>query len=269
MKKTKFGAALTGVICLVLAITVLAGCGGTEKTALETIKEKGVMTVGTSADYPPFEFVDEDGNYAGFDIELIKAIGEKMGVEVKIEDMTFDTLITALQQGKIDAVIACMSPTPDRLLEADFTDPYYQTVNAVLAKKGAAVTVGEPADLTAYVIGVQTGTTHDEWATGALLETGQITEEKYFRYQRVDQGVMDLVNGRIDVFITDLPPAEDLAAVQPVEIVFSGELNPDENPGVAVAKGNADLVAEINKVIEELKADGFIGALAEQYLAEE
>jgi len=261
----KYSAAL---ICLVLVLTALTGCSQTEKTALETIQEKGVMTVGTSADYPPFEFVDEDGNYTGFDIELIEAIAEKLGVEVKIEDMAFDTLISALQQGKIDAVIACMSPNPDRLEGADFSDSYYMTENAILAAAEADVNISNPEDAANYSIGVQTGTTHEDWVTTHLLEPGKLTEDKFFHYQRVDQGVMDLMSGRIDIFITDLPPAEDLAATKPVKIAFTGALNPDENPGVAVGKGEAELLAEINKAIAELKEDGSIDALAEKYLAE-
>ncbi len=257
------------VIGLLISCLLISGCAGQEKeqTALEAIKAKGVMTVGTSADYPPYEFVDEQGQFAGFDIELIGAIGEKLGVEIKIEDMGFDTLIAALQQGKIDAIIAAMSATPDRLEKVDFTDPYYKSSHAVLAKSDSAITLTNPEEMAGYNIGVQTGTIQDEWVNTNLLETGKIKEDTFHRYQNVAQAVLDLTTGRIDFFVLDYLPAEEYAAKQPVKVIYNGQLS-EESAGeaIAIAKGNPELLTAVNDAIKELEAEKVIHDLAVKHL---
>ena len=119
MKKT--GKILIYVLCLTLVLSIVAGCGKTGQQGQEKPdageqpkEEKKVWVVGTSPDYPPFEFVDDKGNFAGFDMDLIQEVGKRLGVEVKIEPLEFESLIASLKQGKIDAIVACMSPNAER-----------------------------------------------------------------------------------------------------------------------------------------------------------
>ena len=117
------------VLLLIVALLALSGCtavqpagqsgAAAESGKLAQIKAAGKIVVGTSADYPPYESIDADGNFVGFDMDLIRAVGEKLGVEVEIQDMPFDSLIASVQEGKIDAVIAAMQATAER-------DAYYQ-----------------------------------------------------------------------------------------------------------------------------------------------
>jgi len=99
---------------------------------LGQIKERGKIVVGTSADYPPYESIDADGKFVGFDMDLARAIGEKLGVKVEFQDMPFDSLIAAVQEGKIDVVIAAMQATPERDETVDFSTPYRPTKDAFL-----------------------------------------------------------------------------------------------------------------------------------------
>jgi len=221
--------------------------------------------VGTSADYPPFEYVDEKGQFVGFDMDLIRAVGDRMGVKVEIVDMSFDALIASLKEGKIDAVIACMSSTPERAKEVDFTDPYYNTLDGVLIASSGGPVVKTLEDVYDLRIGVQTGTTQDEWVTEKIVE-GVVRESKVFRYPRQDQAVLDLVNGRLDVVLMDLPPAKKFAQVRPVSLALEVSISGGD-PAVAIRKGETDLRDEIDKIIKQLTKEGILDALVDKHLA--
>jgi polar amino acid transport system substrate-binding protein len=216
-------------ISLLVAISlVLTGCGGTSKAAnhLDALKQAGVIKVGTSADYPPFESVDANGNKVGFDIELMTEIAKRLGVKLEWVDMPFDSLIAAVQEGKIDASISAFNYTEERDKTIDFSDAYFTSEDAFTVADGFAGTIVEPQDVAKYKVGVQTGTTQDGWLTDTLVTDGALPEANLFRYDRVDQAMLDLKNGRIDVMMSDYIPAQSLVKqLNGLKIVYHGVLS--------------------------------------------
>jgi polar amino acid transport system substrate-binding protein len=145
---------------------------------LAQIRAAGKLIVGTSADYPPYESIDANGNFVGFDMDLIRAVGEKLGVEVEIRDMPFDSLIASLQKGKIDAVIAAMQATAEREEKVDFTIPYRMTKDAFIGAGNTTITLNKPEDAAGLTIGAQTGTVQEGWIQKNLVATGLTPADK-------------------------------------------------------------------------------------------
>jgi len=258
-------------VSLLVAISlVLAGCGGASNAAnhLEAIKEVGVMKVGTSADYPPFESVDENGNKVGFDIELMEEIATRLGVELEWVDMPFDSLIAAVQEGKIDVSISAFNYSEERDQTIDFSDAYYTSEDAFTVASGFTGTIVNPQDVAAFKVGVQTGTTQDGWLTDTLVTDGALPEENLFRYDRVDQAMLDLKNGRIDVMMSDYVPAQALAKqLGGLKIVYHGVLS--SGPiNIVIPNGDVELQQAVNEIIKQLQDEGFIEQLAVKYFAE-
>lgn len=258
-------------VSLLVAISlILAGCGGTAQAAnhLEAIKQAGVIKVGTSADYPPFESVDESGNKVGFDIELMTEVAKRLGVKLEWVDMPFDSLIAAVQEGKIDASISAFNYSEERDQTIDFSDAYYTSEDAFTVAEGFAGTIVNPQDVAAFKVGVQTGTTQDGWLTDVLVADGALPEENLFRYDRVDQAMLDLKSGRIDVMMSDYVPAQVLAKqLGGLEIVYHGVLS--SGPiNIVIPNGDVELQQEINGIIKQLQDEGFIDQLAVKYFAE-
>ena len=262
---------IVGFVSLLVAISlVLAGCGGAEAANhLEAIKQAGVIKVGTSADYPPFESVDENGNKVGFDIELMTEIAKRLGVKLEWVDMPFDSLIAAVQEGKIDASISAFNYTEERDQMIDFSDAYYNSEDAFTVAENFAGTIAGPEDVAAYKVGVQTGTTQDGWLTDNLVAGGQLPEENLFRYDRVDQAMLDLKNGRIDVLMSDYVPAQALAKqLGGLKIVYHGVLGANGPMNIIIPDGEVELQKAINEIIRQLQDEGFIEKLALKYFAE-
>ena len=154
------------IIVVLFAVLLVAACGPKEPAnQLESIKQAGKIVAGTSADYPPFEYVDESGEMIGFDIDLMKEIGKRMGVEMEIVDMPFDSLIAAVQEGKIDISVAAFNYTEERDKTVDFTDAYYYAEDGFMVTEDFAGEINKPEDAANYSMGVQTGSTADGWAT--------------------------------------------------------------------------------------------------------
>jgi polar amino acid transport system substrate-binding protein len=258
------------ITLLVTVSLVLAGCGGTSQAAnhLETIKQAGMIKVGTSADYPPFESVDESGNKVGFDIDLMTEIAGRLGVELEWVDMPFDSLIAAVQEGKIDASISAFNYSEERDQMIDFSDPYYASEDAFTVAHGFTGIIADPQDVAAFKVGVQTGTTQDSWLTETLVADGALPEENLFRYDRVDQAMLDLKNGRIEVMMSDYVPAQALAnQLGGLEIVYHGVLS--SGPiNVVIPNEDVELQQAINEIIKQLQDEGFIDQLAVKYFAE-
>lgn len=237
-----------------------AASGETAATVgkLGEIKAAGKIVVGTSADYAPYESIDENGNFVGFDMDLMRAVGEKLGVEVEIVDMPFDSLIAAVQQGKIDAVIAAMQATAERDQQVDFTIPYRMTKDAFVAAGDATLMIETPEDAAGYRIGAQTGTVQEGWIQKNLVETGLTPADQVFSYERADQAALDVASGRIDLLLMDAEPSIALAAETGLKILLITELTAEGGKSIAIPDGAADLKAELDRIIQELIDDGTV-----------
>ena len=254
---------------VVLIAGLLAGCAGQKtESVLDKIKADGKVVVGTSADYEPYEFVDESGKFTGFDIELMTEIAKRMGVELEWTDMPFDSLIAAVQEGKIDMSISCFNYTEERDAQVDFSDAYYTSEDAFLVAEVFASAIADPLEVAQYKIGVQSGTVQDDWVTTELVDTGLMPESNLSRYERVDQAALDLQSGRIDVLVADSVPAKAIMQQQAgLKIVYEGMLYTGPI-NIVLPNGDAALQAEINRIIKELQGEGFIDALALKYFSE-
>lgn len=231
----------------------------TEETAEISTLTDGVLVAGTNAEFPPFEYVGDDGEPDGFDVALIKAIGEKLGLEVQIENMTFDSLISSIGS-KIDVAIAGMTVTDERKETVDFSDSYYDAVQYVLVAKDSEIATAD--DLKNKKIGVQLGTTGDflaEEIEGAEVST----------YDKAVDGVNDLVNGRLDAVIIDKNPAEVFAGkfADNIKAIDGADFDFEvEQYAISMKKGNTGLQEAINNALAEMKEDGTFDALVEQYI---
>lgn len=256
------------LLAVVMCVACLAACGSSDgassSNAADTSvaatgeADDNVLVVGTNAAFPPFEYVGDDGQPDGFDIALIKAIGEKLGVEVEVQDMEFDSLVMAIGT-KIDAAIAGMTIDEDRLRVVDFSDPYYDAVQYVIIPEGSDIAAA--ADLENKTIGVQLGTTGNYTADeieGATVQT----------YNKGVDAVTDLLNGRLDAVIIDKNPAlvfvekyaEDLEALDGAQFEFE-----TEQYAIALPKGS-ELVEKVNQALTELKEDGTFDDLVAKYI---
>lgn len=219
----------------------------------------GVLNVGTNAEFPPFEYVDDNGEPDGFDIALIKAIGEKMGVEVQVENMEFDALVAAIGK-KIDVAIAGMTITEERQQTVDFSNPYYMAVQYVILPEGSEIASAE--DLKGKAIGVQLGTTGDFIAE-------DIADAEVSQYNKALDAVNDLINGRLDCVIVDKNPAQvfesrfegQVTAVDGAQFGFE-----TEEYAISIPKGDTALADKINKALQEMMEDGTFDALVAEYI---
>lgn len=235
---------------------------GTEDRAGSEAIADGVLTVGTNAEFPPFEYVGDDGQPDGFDVALIKAIGEKLGVQVEVENMEFDSLVASIGN-KIDVAIAGMTVTEERKNSVDFSDAYYDALQYVIVPEGSEIATFD--DLAGKTIGVQLGT------TGDFIASDDVDGASVSQYNKAVDAVNDLINGRVDCVIIDKNPAlvfEEKFAGQ-VKALDGAQFNFEvENYAIALPKGDTALAEQINTALQEIKADGTFDKLVEEYIGQ-
>lgn len=236
-----------------------------EQTTWERVQKTGKMVVATSADYRPFEFYDDNFLLDGFDIALMREIGKQLGVTIEFKDFAFDGLPGALMLGQADAVISALTITPERREAVDFSATYYVGEDAVLAKAGSAIpnltAVGQLAN---YIIGVERGSVYESWITTALVTTGKMPAENLRAYGKVEQAVGDLEQGRVELVVLDLLPAQEYVQAGRAKLVGRGANR--QQFGIAVRKGDSDLLAQINNALTVLQNKNVIAELSQQYL---
>jgi polar amino acid transport system substrate-binding protein len=232
-----------------------------EKGVFATIEERGTLIVGTSADYPPFEAMDEAGNFIGFDMDLIREIGSRLGLKVDIRDMAFDVLIASVQEGKIDAAIAAIQYTPERDEAVDFSVPYNYIFDSFLVAGDSDIVIEKAADIAPYMVGVQTGTTHEAWVMKNLIEPGFMSADQLFRYERTEQGALDLQAGRIDVLFINADPARELANTMGLKVALTTRETVQGGQSIAIPEGEIGFKAALDRVITQLHEEGFIKEL--------
>ncbi len=261
---------LVVLVSIILISTLLVACTQTgPASVLDKVKKDGKIMVGTSADYPPYEFVDSTGQKAGFDIELMEEIGKKMGVTVEWVDMPFDSLIAAVKEGKIDVSISCFNYSEERAKEVGFSKEYFVSEDSFIANKDFTGKIEKPEDVAAYKLGVQSGTVQDTWIKENLVDTNLIKEENVQLYERVDQAALDLEAGRIDILMADYVPAKALLkAHEGFQMLYHEAIASAGPINIVLPLNDAVIKAEIDKAIDALQADGVIDQLAAKYFGE-
>ena len=230
-----------------------------------TTVEPGKLIMSTNAAFPPYEMTADDGSFEGIDVEIAGAIAEKLGLELQIDDMDFDAALLAAQTGKSDMVMAGVTVTEDRQTVMDFSDSYAAGIQVVIVPEDSDIASID--DMTGKMIGVQRGTTGDQYCS-ASVEDGGFGEENVTRYDNGLTAVQALNNGQVDCVVIDNAPAQEFVAANPGLKILDTEYA-NEEYAIGVAKGNTQLLDAINTAIAELKADGTIQSILDKYISAE
>ncbi len=251
--------AVVGVACMAVLLTACAGSGTkTETTAAEQKEAAGKLVMVTNAEFPPYEYYDKN-KIVGIDADIARAIADKIGVELDVQDMAFDSLIPAVQSGKADFTAAGMTVNEDRKKNVDFTDTYAEAAQVIIVKEGSEIKT--PDDLTGKKIGVQTGTTGDIYADD--IENAVVN-----RYNKGMEAVMALTQDKIDAVIIDREPAK-VFVKENAGLVILDEAFTEEEYAIAVKKGNKELLDKLNGAIKELKESGELKKIVDKYITAE
>ena len=229
-----------------------------------TTAVEGSLTMATNAQFPPYEFYDGD-KIVGIDAEIAGAIAEKLGLELIIEDMEFDSIIEAVKAGKADIGLAGMTVTPERQESVDFTTSYATGVQVVIVTEDSAIASVDDlfAEGASHVIGVQRNTTGDLYTTWDLEDAGLATID---RYSKGSEAVQALKTGKVDCVVIDNEPAKAFVAEVEGLKILDTEYVLEEYAG-AMNKDNAELFEAVNKALEELIADGTVQKIIDKYIS--
>lgn len=242
---------------LVLACAVtLAACGSKKEGADDKGEDKKTLVMATNAEFPPYEFYEGD-EIVGIDAEFAAAIAEKLGMELKIEDMAFDSIISAVQGGKADIGVAGLTVDEKRKKSVDFTDTYYTGRQVIIVKEDSSI--AGPDDLEDKKIGVQQGTTGDQYTTE------DYGDEFIERFNKGMEAVMSLTQGKVDAVVIDDQPAKTFVSQNEGLKILETEYI-EEDYAMAVKKGNEELVKKVNDAIKALKDDGTFDEIVAKYI---
>ncbi len=225
------------------------------------------LRIGTEGAYPPFNNLTADGQLEGFDIDIARALCEEMKAECEFVTQDWDGIIPALQAGKFDAIIASMSITPERMEKVDFTNKYYNTPPAIAAPKDTDITGVTKEALAGKAIGVQGSTTHFNFSEATY------TDSDVRAYPTAQEYQLDLANGRLDavnddvVVLQEWLDSPDGACCKLVDTITPVEEIHGPGAGIAIRKGETELVEKFNAAIEAIRANGKYEEINKKYFA--
>ncbi|UCH94662.1 MAG: transporter substrate-binding domain-containing protein [Candidatus Aminicenantes bacterium] len=258
------------LITLVVPQLVFSNDAGTEpgstpeeKTSkLERIKASGKLVVGTSADYPPYEFHlldDKEGDLVGIDIDIAKVIADELGVKLEVKDLIFSRIFKALESGQIDIAIAGLSPTEARKEVASFSDIYYQAIQCVIIHKDNAERIKTIEDLRGKKVGVQKDSIQEDMAKG------QIHGADFDVRETIEELIIILDKGLVDGIILEKPVGDSYVHRNKnfTSLRCEEKFNEMLGSAIAVKKGDAELLKEINRILAKLKKEGKIDEFVE------
>ena len=234
-----------------LMIVLFVACGAPKNKSvarsIEDIKNSGKLIVATSADYPPYEFLTRDNGIQGLDIEIARIIAEELGVELQIDDMDFKDLLTVLEAGECDMVIAALTPDEERKKSVDFSEIYYLAKQSVVVRKADLDKYRTVEDFTGKTICAQSGSTQED------IAHEQFAGAEVTTLAKMGSLILELQTGRVEAIVMELPVAEMYATINP-ELAVSTVAIADTvaSNAIAVAKGNGGLLEHINKVLATL-----------------
>lgn len=249
---------------VVLSSLVLVGCSSSKKEAsmLDKIKEKGKLVVGTSADYPPYEFhkmSDGKDEIMGMDIEIAKAIAKDLGVELEVVDINFKGLISAMKSGKIDMILAGMNENEERAKSVDFSDIYYKENQTIVVRKDELENLQTKEAFAQKSVGAQTGTIQEEFVDKELTESEKVSLAK------IPELIIALQAKKIDGVVLPIPVAESYVENNPDLVLTPLEFDITGGVSVAMPKDSPELVEAVNKTLENLKKEDQISKWFAEY----
>ncbi len=234
-----------------------AGPSGADAAELELISE-GTLSVCTDAPYPPFEF-EEDGEFTGFDMDILRAVAENLELELEVSVVPFDGIWLKPAAGDCDLVGSAMTITPERAEQALFTDPYFDAAQSLMIRVEDEGELAALEDLDGATIGVQTGTTGEAYAEENAPDGAEI--------QSFDEPAalfLALESEEIDAILQDFPVNLDRANQNP-DLTVSETFSTGEQYGFAVSQDNEGLAEAVNQQLEALREDGTYDAIFEEY----
>ena len=273
MKKISRRSFLAAAAVSVAALAMTA-CGGSASSAASSVAssasseaasasaaelttvEAGKLTMATNATFPPYEMTTDAGTIEGIDVDTAKAIAEKLGLELQVDDMEFDAALLSVQQGKADIVMAGVTVTDERKAVMDFSDSYATGIQSIIVPNDSDI--ASPDDLSGKKIGTQRGT------TGYIYCSDDFGEDSVVAYDNGLTAVQALNNGQVDAVVIDNAPAQEFVAANPGLKVLDTSYA-EEDYAIGMAKGSA-LEDAVNKALEELKADGTLQAIVDKYI---
>ncbi len=239
------------ILAVLLAVCLLAGisaCGGGG--------EKDQLVMATNANFPPYEYHEGD-DITGIDVEIAQAIADKLGVELKVEDMDFGAIIDAVASGKADMGLAGMTVRPDRLENVNFSDTYTTAEQVIIVKDGSDI--AEADDLADKSVGVQENT------TGDMFVSEDYPDADVQRYKNGADAVQALAQGKVDAVVIDNEPAKVFVAENEGLVILESAYAVEEY-AIAIAKDNDELLEKVNKALGELKEDGSLQKIIDKYI---
>ena len=256
------------ILALVMALGSLCACGNGTSTENPSKTEKLVMA--TNASFPPYEYVEDSGAFAGIDVEIAGLIAEKLGLTLEIQDVEFGSIIGGVQSGKFDMGMAGMTVTDERLESVNFSTSYATGIQSIIVPEGSEIKSFDDffnADGTVkdIKVGVQQDTTGDIYLSDTV-DNGGVGSDHVIQYKTGNDAVQALVTGQVDAVVIDNEPAKSYVAANEGLVILETAYA-EEDYAICVAKENTALLENINKALDELTADGTIDAIIAKYIA--
>lgn len=249
---------LIGTLGLALGASFI-GNSAVAGELLKQIKDKGSVKVGLEGTYPPFNFQDESGKLTGFEVEFAEALAKELGVKVDFQPSKWDGILAALESKRLDLVINQVTISDERKKKYDFSTPYTVSGIQALVRKGNEDSIKSAADLAGKKVGVGLGTNYEQW----LKENAPKADIR--TYDDDPTKFQDLNVGRIDAILVDRLAAFEMVEKTGGRLAVAGAPFSRQESGIALRKGDPELLAAIDKAIAKLKADGTLKAISEKW----
>lgn len=249
---------LIGTLGLALGASFI-GNSAVAGELLQQIKDKGSVKVGLEGTYPPFNFQDESGKLTGFEVEFAEALAKELGVKVDFQPSKWDGILAALESKRLDLVINQVTISDERKKKYDFSTPYTVSGIQALVRTGNEDSIKSAADLAGKKVGVGLGTNYEQW----LKENAPKADIR--TYDDDPTKFQDLNVGRIDAILVDRLAAFEMVEKTGGRLAVAGEPFSRQESGIALRKGDPELLAAIDKAIAKLKADGTLKAISEKW----
>lgn len=248
-----------GAVSLALVAGFSANAFAADENLLSKVKERGSLLVGLEGTYPPFSFQDENGKLAGFEVDFADALAQHLGVKASLKPTKWDGMLASLDSKRIDVVINQVTISDERKKKYDFSTPYTISGIQALTKKENAASISKPEDLSGKKVGVGLGSNYEQWlranVKGVDIRTYDDDPTKY----------QDLRVGRINAILVDRLAALDLVKKTGNTLAVAGPAFSRQESGVALRKGNTQLLDAINKAIADMQKDGTMAKLSEKW----